>query len=136
MAEVPNSTLRLLLTRRWPQAVEGSMAQVLELRVHPYNKPMTQAELADGLAGADVLCPTVTDVVSAELLGAPSVRTRLLANFGVGFNHIDMAAAKTAGIAVTNTRGVLSDATAEIAMTMLLNPASTAGEGYRFVRSV
>ena len=130
-----NSKLRVLLTRRWPQAVEEAMAQVLELRVNPDNKPMTQAELADGLAWADVLCPTVTDVVSAELLGAPSVRTRLLANFGVGFNHIDMAAAKTAGIAVTNTPGVLTDATAEIAMTLLLNTARRAGEGERLVRA-
>ena len=130
-----NSKLRVLLTRRWPQAVEEAMAQVLELRVNPDNKPMTQAELADGLAWADVLCPTVTDVVSAELLGAPSVRTRLLANFGVGFNHIDMAAAKTAGIAVTNTPGVLTDATAEIAMTLLLNTARRTGEGERLVRS-
>lgn len=130
-----NSKLRVLLTRRWPQAVEEAMAQVLELRVNPDNKPMTQAELADGLAWADVLCPTVTDVISGELLGGSAVRTRLLANFGVGFNHIDMAAAKTAGIAVTNTPGVLTDATAEIAMTLLLNTARRTGEGERLVRS-
>ena len=130
-----DSKLRVLLTRRWPQTVEDAMAQVFELRVNPDNKPMTQAELAQGLAWADVLCPTVTDVLSAELLSAPSVRTRLLANFGVGFNHIDMAAAKTAGIAVTNTPGVLTDATAEIAMTLLLNTARRAGEGERLVRA-
>jgi lactate dehydrogenase-like 2-hydroxyacid dehydrogenase len=69
------------------------------------------------------------------LLGGSAVRTRLLANFGVGFNHIDMAAAKTAGIAVTNTPGVLTDATAEIAMTLLLNTARRAGEGERLVRA-
>ena len=105
------------------------MAQDFELRVNQDNRPMTEAELAEGLAWADVLCPTVTDSVSAELLGAPNVRARLLANFGVGFNHIDMAAAKTAGILVTNTPGVLTDATAEIAMTLLLNSARRAGEG-------
>ena len=98
-----DSKLRVLLTRRWPQTVEDAMAHIFEVRVNPDNKPMTQAELAQGLAWADVLCPTVTDVLSSELLSASSVRTRLLANFGVGFNHIDMAAAKTAGIAVTNT---------------------------------
>ena len=130
-----NSKLRVLLTRRWPQAVEDAMAQAFDLRVNPDNTPMTQAKLAEGLAWADVLCPTVTDVVSAELLGGSSVRTRLLANFGVGFNHIDMAAANSAGIAVTNTPGVLTDATAEIAMTLLLSTARRAGEGERLVRS-
>ena len=130
-----NSKLRVLLTRRWPQAVEDAMAQDFELRVNQDNRPMTDAELAEGLAWADVLCPTVTDSVSAELLGAPNVRARLLANFGVGFNHIDMAAAKTAGVLVTNTPGVLTDATAEIAMTLLLNSARRAGEGERLVRS-
>ena len=130
-----NSKLRVLLTRRWPQAVEDAMAQDFELRVNQDNRPMTEAELAEGLAWADVLCPTVTDSVSAELLGAPNVRARLLANFGVGFNHIDMAAAKTAGVLVTNTPGVLTDATAEIAMTLLLNSARRAGEGERLVRS-
>ena len=130
-----NSKLRVLLTRRWPQAVEDAMAQDFELRVNQDNEPMTDAELAEGLAWADVLCPTVTDSVSAELLGAPNVRVRLLANFGVGFNHIDMAAAKNAGILVTNTPGVLTDATAEIAMTLLLNSARRAGEGERLVRA-
>lgn len=130
-----NSKLRVLLTRRWPQAVEDAMAQDFDLRVNQDNEPMTDAELAEGLAWADVLCPTVTDSVSAELLGAPNVRVRLLANFGVGFNHIDMAAAKKAGILVTNTPGVLTDATAEIAMTLLLNSARRASEGERLVRA-
>lgn len=130
-----NSKLRVLLTRRWPQAVEDAMAQDFDLRVNQDNEPMTDAELAEGLAWADVLCPTVTDSVSAELLGAPNVRVRLLANFGVGFNHIDMAAAKNAGILVTNTPGVLTDATAEIAMTLLLNSARRASEGERLVRA-
>ena len=130
-----NSKLRVLLTRRWPQAVEDAIAEDFELRVNPDNHPMTQAELAQGLAWADVLCPTVTDTVPAELLNAPTVRTRLLANFGVGFNHIDTAAAEYAGIAVTNTPGVLTDATAEIAMTLLLTTARRAGEGERLVRA-
>ena len=62
------------VNRRWPQAVEDAMAQDFELRVNQDNRPMTEAELAEGLAWADVLCPTVTDSVSAELLGAPNVR--------------------------------------------------------------
>ena len=133
-----NSKLRVLLTRRWPQAVEDAMAQDFELRVNQDNELMTEAELAEGLAWADVRQRNQRSPigpVSAELLGAPNVRARLLANFGVGFNHIDMAAAKTAGVLVTNSPGVLTDATAEIAATLLLNSARRAGEGERLVRS-
>ena len=80
-----NSKLRvLLLTRRWPQAVEDAMAEDFELRVNPDNHPMTEAELAQGLAWADVLCPTVTDTVPAELLNAPTVRTPAAGEFWCG----------------------------------------------------
>jgi glyoxylate reductase len=77
----------------------------------------------------------VTDSLTGALLSAPTVNAKLLANFGVGFNHIDMAAASRAGIAVTNTPGVLTDATAEIALTLMLSSARRAGEGERLVRS-
>ena len=111
------------------------MADVFDLRINDDNHVMSPAELADALAWADVLCPTVTDSLTGELLSAPTVNAKLLANFGVGFNHIDMAAASRAGIAVTNTPGVLTDATAEIALTLMLSSARRAGEGERLVRS-
>ena len=111
------------------------MADVFELRINDDNHAMSPAELAQALAWADVLCPTVTDSLTGALLSAPTVNAKLLANFGVGFNHIDMAAASRAGIAVTNTPGVLTDATAEIALTLMLSSARRAGEGERLVRS-
>ena len=111
------------------------MADVFELRINDDNHVMSSAELAQALAWADVVCPTVTDSLTGALLSAPTVNAKLLANFGVGFNHIDMAAASRAGIAVTNTPGVLTDATAEIALTLMLSSARRAGEGERLVRS-
>ena len=127
--------LRVALTRRWPDSVESAMAEIFDLRRNDSNQPMSEAELAKALAWADVVCPTVTDALTAQLLGADTVRCKLLANFGVGFNHIDMAAANAAGIAVTNTPGVLTAATAEIALTLLLSSARRAAEGERLMRS-
>jgi len=132
---VSKAKLRVFLTRRWPESVERVMSESFDLRINRSNRGMTESELGEALAWADVLCPTVTDAITAQLLSAEHLKTRLLANFGVGFNHIDMAAAGHAGIAVTNTPGVLTDATAEIALTLLLSTARRAGEGERLVRS-
>jgi lactate dehydrogenase-like 2-hydroxyacid dehydrogenase len=132
---VSKAKLRVFLTRRWPESVERVMSESFDLRINQSNRGMTESELGEALAWADVLCPTVTDAITAQLLSAEHLKTRLLANFGVGFNHIDMAAAGHAGIAVTNTPGVLTDATAEIALTLLLSTARRAGEGERLVRS-
>jgi len=132
---VSKAKLRVFLTRRWPESVERVMSESFDLRINRSNRGMTESELGEALAWADVLCPTVTDAITAQLLSAEHLKTRLLANFGVGFNHIDMAAAGHAGIAVTNTPSVLTDATAEIALTLLLSTARRAGEGERLVRS-
>lgn len=98
------------------------------------DRPLSGAELAAAMAEFDVICPSVCDRIDAEVL-AGGDRVRLLANFGVGYDHIDVAAAEAKGIAVTNTPGVLTDATADIAMTLLLMSARRAGEGEREVRA-
>jgi len=82
----------------------------------------------------DVICPSVCDRIDADVIAAGD-RVRLIANFGVGIDHIDVAAARARGIAVTNTPGVLTDATADIAMTLLLMSARRAGEGERELRA-
>ena len=123
------------LTRRWPQEVEQALSEIGHLHINEADEPMSREELARALAENDVVCPTVTDRVDAELLQSGDVRTKLLANFGVGFNHIDIEAAREAGIKVSNTPGVLTDATAEIALTLLLTSARRTGEGERHVRS-
>ena len=91
--------------------------------------------LRAALSAADAVLPTVTDPITPDVLAAEPLRTRILANFGVGFNHIALEAAKVRGITVTNTPEVLTDCTADIAMTLLLMSARRTGEGERHVRS-
>jgi lactate dehydrogenase-like 2-hydroxyacid dehydrogenase len=126
---------KIVLTRRWPEQVELRMAQLGDVVINTEDTPMSADELAAALSEADIVCPTVTDAMPAELFDAVEVRTRLLANFGVGFNHIDLAAAAAKGIQVTNTPDVLTDATAELALTLMLMSARRTGEGERQVRA-
>jgi lactate dehydrogenase-like 2-hydroxyacid dehydrogenase len=126
--------MRVLVTRRWPEEVERALQQQFEVVLNEADRPLGQAELAQAMDEFDVLCPTVSDRIDAAVIGGGD-RVRLIANYGVGFDHIDLAAAKAAGIAVTNTPGVLTDATADIAMTLLLMAARRAGEGERELRA-
>ena len=98
------------------------------------DEPLSAAELARAMGEFDVICPSVCDRIDADVIAAGE-RVRLIANFGVGIDHIDVAAARARGIAVTNTPGVLTDATADIAMTLLLMSARRAGEGERELRA-
>ena len=125
---------RILLTRRWPEAAERRMAELGEVTLNTADRPMTVAELREALADYDVVCPTVTDSLPAEAW-PESPRVRALCNYGVGVNHIDLEAAKARGVVVTNTPDVLTEATAEIALTLLLMVARRAGEGEREVRA-
>jgi lactate dehydrogenase-like 2-hydroxyacid dehydrogenase len=125
---------RVLLTRRWPAEVEDHLAGLYDLTRNESDAPMSAEALAEACQAYDAICPTVTDNMDARLLAEPG-RVRILGNFGVGTNHIDGAAAKSAGIVVTNTPDVLTDATADIAMTLLLMTARRAGEGERLLRA-
>lgn len=125
---------RVLVTRRWPEAVEAKMAQVFDLSLNTSDQPLSQADLRDAMGQYDAILPTVTDRLPAAVFDGSATRTRILANYGVGFAHIDTDAAKSRGIAVTNTPDVLSECTADIAMTLLLMVARRAGEGERELR--
>ena len=125
----------VVVTRRLPAAVEEAVAKDFEARLNRDDRPLTTAELQDALRTADALLPTVTDKITAEVLGVEPLRAKMIANFGVGFNNIDVAAAKAAGIAVSNTPDVLTDATADLAMTLLLMVARRGGEGERHLRA-
>jgi lactate dehydrogenase-like 2-hydroxyacid dehydrogenase len=125
----------VIVTRRLPQAVEAELTRDFDARLNPEDQPLGPEGLRAALSGADALLCTVTDRVTAEVLSAEPLRARLLANFGVGFNHIDIETAKARGLAVSNTPDVLTDATADIAMTLLLMVARRAGEGERHLRS-
>jgi len=126
--------LRVLVTRRWPEAVERALGERFEVILNDTDKPLSQAELAAAMGEFDVLAPTVSDCIDADVIGGGD-RVKLIANYGVGFDHIDLAAAKAKGIAVSNTPGVLTDATADLALTLILMAARRAGEGERELRS-
>ncbi len=130
-----DGTAKIVLTRRWPAAVEHEMAKLGDVTLNTDDVPLSPEQLMQALAEADVVCPTVTDRMPAEVFAGATMRTRLLANFGVGFNHIDLAGARARGIAVTNTPGVLTEATAEIALTLMMMSARRAGAGERHVRA-
>jgi lactate dehydrogenase-like 2-hydroxyacid dehydrogenase len=127
--------LKAIVTRRWPEEVERKLGELFDVRLNKDDKPMSVAELQEALRTADVVMPTVSDRITAEVLSAEPMRCKILGNFGVGFNHIDIKAARERGVAVTNTPAVLTDCTADIAMTLLLMAARRAGEGERHVRT-
>jgi len=126
--------LRILVTRRWPEPVERALKARFDVVLNEADKPLSQAELAAAMAEFDVLCPTVSDRIDAGVI-AGGDRVKLIANYGVGFDHIDLAAARAKGVAVSNTPGVLTDATADIALTLILMAARRAGEGERELRA-
>jgi lactate dehydrogenase-like 2-hydroxyacid dehydrogenase len=125
----------VVVTRRLPAPVEEQVAREFDARLNADDHPFTPAELQDALRTADALLPTVTDRLSADVLAAEPLRARILANYGVGFNHIDIAAAKARGLVVTNTPEVLTDDTADDAVMLMLMVARRAGEGERHVRA-
>ena len=125
----------VVVTRHLPEPVEKELSREFDARLNRDDRPLGPDGLQEALRTADALLCTVTDRLSAEVLSAEPRRARLLANFGVGFNHIDTNAAKARGLAVSNTPDVLTEATADIAMTLLLMASRRTGEGERHVRA-
>ena len=126
---------KIIVTRRWPEEVETRLAEVFEVQLNESDRPLSQDQLRAAFTQADAVFPTVSDRIDAEVLGAEPLSAKFCGSFGVGFNNIDVAAAKARGITVTNTPGVLTDATADLAMTLLLTVARRAGEGERHLRN-
>lgn len=127
---------KVLLGRRLPDPVLDRANNLFDVTIREQTQPMTDAEMRAALAIYDGIMPSLGDQFSAKIFnefGRP--RCRILANFGVGFNHIDVQAATTHGVTVTNTPGAVTDATADIAMTLMLMSARRAGEGERLVRA-
>ncbi|WP_298855659.1 D-glycerate dehydrogenase [uncultured Ruegeria sp.] len=125
----------VLVTRRWPAAVEVQLAENYNAVLNTGDKPMSPAEIRHALKSYDAVLPTVTDTLSAEALDVPGAQTKILANYGVGYSHICEPSARELGMTVTNTPDVLSECTADIAMTLLLMVARRASEGERELRS-
>jgi lactate dehydrogenase-like 2-hydroxyacid dehydrogenase len=126
---------KLLIARPAPDEVRAALAG-FDVTYRDIDTPMSADEMRAALRDYDGVLPTLGDAFSAELFAqVENPRCKILANFGVGYNHIDAAAAKASGIQVSNTPGAVTDATADIGMTLMLMTARRAGEGERLVRS-
>jgi len=126
---------KVIVSRRWPEQVEAHMKDVFDVQLNEDDHIMSAEEMKAALKSADAFCPTVTDTVNTDILGVEGVIAKIIGSNGVGFNHIDLDAAKAAGLTVTNTPEVLTDCTADIAMNLLLTVARRTGEGERHVRA-
>nr|WP_319949471.1 D-glycerate dehydrogenase [uncultured Shimia sp.] len=127
---------QIFVSRPLPDQVLDAARALGTLTVRDSNAPLTPDELRQSLRDYDVVLPTLGDMFAAEVFAdVPTPKCGLLANFGVGYNHIDVQAAKAAGVVVTNTPGAVTDATADIAMTLMLMSARRAGQGERLVRA-
>ena len=127
---------KIIVTRRWPKPVEDELQTISnDVVLNTDDKPYTTQQLQEALQSAECVLPTVTDPMTAEVFAVPNIQCKFLGNFGVGFNHIDLDAAQSAGITVSNTPEVLTDCTADIAMTLMLSVARRTSEGERELRA-
>ena len=129
------SKLKVIVSRAWPEEVQATLREKYDVTLNEKDVAMSKDEMKQALANCDAFLPTVTDPVDAEVLSAEPLRAKFIGNFGVGFNHIDLDAAKARGLTVTNTPEVLTDCTADIAMTLMLTVARRTSEGERELRS-
>jgi glyoxylate reductase len=126
---------KVVVTRDLPDAVTGRLATLFDATLNPGDVPLSREALAAALAGCDVLVPAVTDVIDGELIAGAGPQLRMIANYGAGVNHIDLAAARARRILVTNTPGVLTEDTADMTMALILSVPRRLAEGEKLVRS-
>ena len=126
--------VKVLVTRKWPESVEKKLFDTFETSLNISDKPLTEVELIAAMQSYDALLPTVTDKISSRVIECQNRRARIIGNFGVGFNNIDIDSAKKNEIVVTNTPEVLTDCTADIAMLLMLGISRRAYEGENHVR--
>ena len=127
--------LNVVVTRRLPEVVETRMKELFDVELRDPDTPMSRQELVDALRRADVLVPTVTDTIDAGLLAQAGENLRLIANYGAGVDHIDVATARSRGILVSNTPGVGADDTADIVMALMLGVVRRIPEGMAEMQS-
>lgn len=130
-----SSKPKVFITRKWPASVEEKLKSRYNVTLNESDRALTANEFKQALQDYDAVCPTVCDTFPADVLNIENKRCKILANFGVGYNHIDMTAAKAQKLIITNTPGVLTESTADIAMTLLLMSARRGAEGDRLVRT-
>ena len=126
---MPRKRLSVTVTRRLPEPVEMRMRELFDVRLREDDTPMTEAELVEAMQSSDVLVPTVTDTISAGLLGQAGHQLKLIASYGAGVDHIDVATARQRGILVSNTPGVVTEDTADMTMALILAVTRRIPEG-------
>ena len=126
---------KVVVTRRLPEPVETRMRELFDVELNAEDRPMTAEELAEAVARAEVLVPTVTDRLDGRVLSRAGPDLRLIANFGAGVDHIDVATANARGVTVTNTPGVLTEDTADMTMALILATARRIVEGANVVQA-
>jgi len=127
--------VKVVVTRRWPAQVEAELHKLYDVQLNDSDSPMSAEALKHAMQTADALLPTVTDAITEDIINVENRRVKIIANFGVGYNNININAAKQQGVIVTNTPHVLTDCTADIAMLLLLMSARRAAEGEKMILS-
>lgn len=127
--------LSVVVTRRLPEVVETRMTELFDVELRTDDAPMTREALAAAITRADVLVPTLTDVIDARLLGQAGERLKLIANYGAGVDHIDVATARSRGILVSNTPGVVTEDTADMTLALILSVTRRIPEGLALMQS-
>jgi glyoxylate reductase len=132
---MPASRLTVVVTRRLPEAVETRMTELFDVVLRDPDTAMTREELAAAMRIADVLVPTITDTIDAGLLAQAGDKLKLIANYGAGVDHIDVATARQRGVLVTNTPGVMTDDTADMVMALILAVTRRIPQGLQVMQS-
>ena len=132
---MPQKKPLVVVTRKLPDVIETRMMELFETRLNLDDHQMTKAELVEAVKTADVLVPTITDRIDASVLSQAGPNLKLIANFGTGVDHIDLATARQRSITVTNTPGVLTEDTADMTMALILSVPRRLAEGERLMRS-
>lgn len=132
---MPNTRLKVIVTRKLPEPVETRMMELFDTELNASDAPMSYERLVDAVSRADVLVPTVTDRIDSKVISRAGERLRLIAQFGAGVDNIDVQTAVQRGVTVTNTPGVLTEDTADIAMTLILAAPRRIVEGVKVVEA-
>lgn len=133
---MPHRKLKVVVTRRLPEAVETRMRELFDVELNDADTPMTADQLGAAAARCEVLAPTVTDRIDAAIIGQGRAGgLKMIANYGAGFDHIDVATARAGGVIVTNTPGVLAEDTADMTMALILAVPRRLSEGMDLIQS-
>ena len=132
---MPGERLSVVVTRRLPDAVETRLKELFDVELNDSDTPMSREALQAAMQRADVVVPTVTDTIDGAMLAGAGDRLKLIANYGAGVDHIDVATARQRGIHVSNTPGVLTDDTADMTLALILAVTRRIPEGLALMQA-